>query len=102
MKATITSGLMPDLLLRLDLEIAPIVRTAPGFIAYFAVATDETTFFTTRIFQDRASLQAETEAAIAVQNAIASDFGFPDAPETIIDAPIGVVRGYGPIEEFTP
>lgn len=100
-KITVTNGLMPDLLLRLDLEVAPIVRAAPGFLAYYAVGADETTLITTRVFKDRASLQAETQAALTITEPIADDFGFTDV-ETIVDAPIGVVRCYGPIEEFTP
>jgi hypothetical protein len=92
---------MPDLLLRIDAEVAPIARTAQGFIGYFAVAADETTLFTTRVFQDRASLEAEMQAASAVSDAIAVEFGFSDR-EAIVDGPVGVARGYGPIEEFTP
>jgi hypothetical protein len=100
-KVTVTNGSMPDVLLRLDSELAPAVRAAPGFLGYFAVGTDEGTLFTTRIFQDHASLQAETDGALPITSAIADEFGFAD-PETIIDAPIGVFRGYGPIEELTP
>jgi hypothetical protein len=66
--------------------------------------TDETTLVTTRIFEDRASLEAETHAAGTVSDAIAADFGFSDL-EVMVDGPFGVARGYGPvgpIEEFTP
>ena len=101
MRADVTSGVMADLLLRLDQEVAPIAAASPGFIAYLAVAPDDTTLFTTRVFQDIASLDAETQAADAVSNAIASDFGFANL-ETVVDGPIGVVRAYGPVEEFTP
>jgi hypothetical protein len=100
-KLTVPSGVMSDVLLRLDSDVAPIARAAPGFIGYFAVAPDETILITTRVFQDRASLDAETQAARAVSNAIASEFGLSDL-EVLVDAPIGVARGYGPIEEFTP
>lgn len=98
---TVTNGSMADLLLRLDLEVAPIAQAAPGFIAYFAVAPHETTLFTTRVFLDRASLDAETQAAAAVSQVISSDFGLADL-QSIVDGPIGVVRAYGPVEEFTP
>jgi hypothetical protein len=50
---------------------------------------------------DREWLQAETQAASAISDALASEFGFSDL-ETIVDGPIGVACGYGPIEEFTP
>jgi hypothetical protein len=33
-------GLVLDLLLRLDLEVAPTVRAAHGFMAYFALAPE--------------------------------------------------------------
>jgi hypothetical protein len=101
MRVTITSGLMPDLMLRLDSEVAPVARAASGFIGYFAVAADDTTLLTTRIFQDQQSLDAETQAASAVSNAIAADFGFTDL-EALVDGPVGVTRTYGPVEEFTP
>ncbi len=103
-KITITSGEMPDLMLRLDSDVAPAAQAASGFIGYYAVATDETTLVTTRIFEDQASLEAETDAATPVSEAIAADFGFSDF-EVIVDGPFGVARGYGPtgaIEEFTP
>ena len=100
-KVSVTSGLIPDLMLRLDSEVASIAGVAPGFIGYFAVATDDTTLVTTRIFQDQESLEAETQAASEISEAIAADFGFSDL-EALVDGPIGVTRCYGPIQEFTP
>lgn len=41
-KITITTGEMPDLMLRLDSKVAPLARAASGFIAYYAVATGKT------------------------------------------------------------
>jgi hypothetical protein len=101
-RGTISTGLMPDLLLRLENEVAPIARTAPGFIGYFAVATDDLTFVSTRVFRDRESLEAETQATLAVTNSIVDEFGIQTPLETIVDGPIAVLRAYGPLEEFTP
>jgi hypothetical protein len=95
-RVSVTSGLMPDVMLRLDSEVASIARAAPGFIGYFAVATDDTTLVTTRISQDQEeSLEVETQAASEISNAIAADFGFSEL-EALVDGPIGVTRGYGP------
>ena len=82
-RGTISTGLMPDLLLRLETEVAPIASTAPGFIGYFAVATDDLTFVSTRVFRDRESLEAETQATLSVSNSIRDEFGIPEL-ETIV------------------
>ena len=78
-----------------------MLSTAPGFIGYFAVATDDLTFVSTRVFRDRESLEAETQATLSVSNSIRDEFGIPES-ETIVDGPYRVLRAYGPVEEFTP
>lgn len=101
-RITIGAGIMPDLLLRLDLELVPPMRAAPGFLGYFAVAADdETSVVTTRVFTDLESLAAETESAAHIAHAISEEFAFTSF-DTIVDGDVGVGYTFGPIGIFTP
>ncbi len=96
----IGNGLAADLLTRINADLAPPIAAAPGFLGYYVVKVDDATVITTRIFEDSASMDAETAATSAVSDAIAADFGVTIT--AIVNGEIGVGVNFGPRSVFQP
>jgi hypothetical protein len=71
---SIGRGSASDLIARLDADLASEIAAAEGFIAYYVVEVNPSTVISTRIFEDQASMDSETQASSALSQAIATDF----------------------------
>ncbi len=99
-RLTTGTGEMEDLLLRIDQDVAPITSTSPGFLGYYAVAVDSTSLITTRVFNDKNALDAETAASAPPSQVIFNDFAL--TIELVVEGEVGVGYGFGPMSIFTP
>ena len=57
------AGLIDSLMHRVDEEFAPAISQEPGSVAYFALATGDTTVETVSIFHDKVAADASNELA---------------------------------------
>jgi hypothetical protein len=96
----IGTGVAADLLTRINTDLATPTAASPGFLAYYAVKVDDATVISTRIFEDSASMDAETQATNAVTTAIATDFNLTIS--AVVDGEVGVGIAFGPRSEFAP
>jgi hypothetical protein len=60
---TMGAGSMDSLMHRVDQEFAPAISQEPGFVAYFALDTGDSTLETISIFHDEASANGSNELA---------------------------------------
>jgi len=60
---TMGAGSIDSLMHRVDQEFAPAISQEPGFVAYFALDTGDSTVETISIFNDQASAQGSNELA---------------------------------------
>jgi len=60
---TMGAGSMDALMHRVDQEFAPAISQEPGFVAYFALDTGESTVETISVFQDKSSADGSNELA---------------------------------------
>jgi hypothetical protein len=86
--ANATGGNADDLLQRLEDERIPSLVSANGFIAFYAVRLSDSEAFSTRIFDDLDTLQAENQDAHDVIQQIGTDFDLSD--EGLVDGEVGV------------
>ena len=96
----IGTGVAVDLLTRIHADLATPTAAASGFLAYYAVKIDDATVISTRIFEDSASMDAETQSTNAVTTAIATDFDLTIS--AVVDGEVGVGIAFGPRSEFAP
>jgi hypothetical protein len=92
-------GSSSELVARINTDLAPMTLKAEGFLAYYAVQADDVTVITTRIFEDLASLDAETKASQAVMDTVAEDFDFTDLV-SLVDGEVALGIAYGLRSEF--
>jgi hypothetical protein len=90
-KITIGTGSVKKLMLVIEDELVGPMVEAPGFIAYLAVPAGKDSVFTTRIFDDKSTLEAEQHASQAVAQAIAERFEFT-ALEGVVEGETGVYK----------
>jgi hypothetical protein len=88
---SIGSGSASDLVTRLDADQASEIAAAQGFIGYYVVEVDDTTLITTRVFEDQASIDAETQASSAVSEVIATDFDLTITSLVDGDVSLGII-----------
>lgn len=86
--ANATGGNADDLLQRLEDERIPSLVSANGFIAFYAVKLSDSEAFSTRIFDDLDTLQAENQGAHDVIQQIGTDIDLSD--EGLVDGEVGV------------
>lgn len=96
----IGTGVAADLLTRIHSDLATPTAASSGFLAYYAVKIDDATVISTRIFEDSASMDAETQVTNAVTTAIATDFDLTIS--AVVDGEVGVGIAFGPRSEFAP
>jgi len=69
-----------ELIARLQSDIASVYTACDGFVGYFVVGSHSHTIETVRIFYDKLTFDAATEAAHAAQEQIAADLA-PDVDD---------------------
>jgi hypothetical protein len=73
-KLTAGTGDASGVIQRIQADLTPLIEGASGFIAYTAVKIDDQTVITTRLFRDKASLDAETSLTQNETAQITNDF----------------------------
>lgn len=59
----VKAGSMDELARRAQEGFVPLIRQAPGFVAYYGAATGSDSLFTVSIFQDQAGADASNKLA---------------------------------------
>ena len=73
-KLDIVNGTSDAVIDRMRSDLLGPTSAAPGFVAYYNVATDDSTVYSIRVFEDAATLDAETQATAAAADAIVNDY----------------------------
>ena len=59
----VKAGSMDEIVRRAQEGFVPLIRQAPGFVAYYGVVTGSDSLFTASIFQDQAGADESTKKA---------------------------------------